>query len=302
MRRNPGLIGSNVLPIVMVVMVAGIVGVSIPMVLGGGPLRGQGVVQVSVTASSSQTIAVFAENSGGYYGGSRQIGRSVRFVTQFDACRSYCYPLCICDAHGHLAGLGAAAECGGAFGGCDRSCRGAAGRNSITYAFCRPVNPDCVLDRCSCAAERNAVSYKHVITHGNHYFSFRRDSCVTSKAHSSPRRLPSTKPQSTPTAESQPVMATGLVSPKLVGPAPDSRISGVAVFEWRPAIPLASGMAYEVVVWSPEQDPSQAWGIAPPTRAGRWRSTSTSCWRAGGFGKAACIGRSWWFSGSRTLG
>ena len=24
-------------------------------------------------------------------------------------------------------------------------------------------------------------------------------------------------------------------------------------------------MAYEIVVWSPEQDPNQAWGIAPPT-------------------------------------
>ena len=42
-------------------------------------------------------------------------------------------------------------------------------------------------------------------------------------------------------------------------------MSGVAVFEWRPAVPLENGQAYEVVVWSPEQDPNQAWGIAPPT-------------------------------------
>lgn len=35
-------------------------------------------------------------------------------------------------------------------------------------------------------------------------------------------------------------------------------------FEWLPASELPRGAAYEVVVWSPEQDPGQAWGVAPP--------------------------------------
>ena len=85
------------------------------------------------------------------------------------------------------------------------------------------------------------------------------------KPTQSPRRLPSPKPQPTPTAESQPVEAPVAVAPELIGPPSDSKVSGVAVFEWRPAVPLENGQAYEVVVWSPEQDPNQAWGIAPPT-------------------------------------
>lgn len=36
-------------------------------------------------------------------------------------------------------------------------------------------------------------------------------------------------------------------------------------FGWRPTSALPKGSFYEVVVWSPEQDPNQAWGVAPPT-------------------------------------
>lgn len=42
-------------------------------------------------------------------------------------------------------------------------------------------------------------------------------------------------------------------------------MSGLAQFEWEPNHPLENGVAYEVVVWSPEQNPNAAWGIAPPT-------------------------------------
>ena len=40
----------------------------------------------------------------------------------------------------------------------------------------------------------------------------------------------------------------------------------MADFAWKPTTPLFNGIAYEVVVWAPEQDPNQAWGIAPPTQ------------------------------------
>lgn len=39
----------------------------------------------------------------------------------------------------------------------------------------------------------------------------------------------------------------------------------MTTFEWRPAGQLAHGQAYEIVVWSPDQDPGQARGIAPAT-------------------------------------
>lgn len=54
--------------------------------------------------------------------------------------------------------------------------------------------------------------------------------------------------------------------PQLISPLPDARLPGIADFAWKPTTPLVNGMAYEVVVWSPEQDPNQAWGIAPPTQ------------------------------------
>ncbi len=37
-------------------------------------------------------------------------------------------------------------------------------------------------------------------------------------------------------------------------------------FGWYPASALPDDALYEVVVWSPEQDPNQAWGVAPPRR------------------------------------
>ncbi len=77
----------------------------------------------------------------------------------------------------------------------------------------------------------------------------------------SPRRQPTPVPQPTAT----PVEAPEVAPPELLSPAPDARPSGIAVFEWRPSVPLEDGQAYEIVVWSSEKDPSQAWGIAPPT-------------------------------------
>ena len=38
----------------------------------------------------------------------------------------------------------------------------------------------------------------------------------------------------------------------------------MAEFQWHPTSVLPDGAFYEVVVWSPEQHPNQAWGAAPP--------------------------------------
>lgn len=53
--------------------------------------------------------------------------------------------------------------------------------------------------------------------------------------------------------------------PQLISPPAEARLAGMVTFEWRPAADLPRGMAYEIVVWSPGQDPGQARGIAPAT-------------------------------------
>jgi hypothetical protein len=55
-----------------------------------------------------------------------------------------------------------------------------------------------------------------------------------------------------------------VTSPALLRPALDARLRGVTQFEWSPISALPDGAFYEMVVWSPEQDPNQAWGVAPP--------------------------------------
>ncbi|MEZ4767716.1 MAG: hypothetical protein R2844_04750 [Caldilineales bacterium] len=65
--------------------------------------------------------------------------------------------------------------------------------------------------------------------------------------------------------QARPAAALSVVAPELVSPQPDARLSGMTTFEWRPVAPLPHGLAYEIVVWSPELNPGQARGIAPAT-------------------------------------
>lgn len=66
----------------------------------------------------------------------------------------------------------------------------------------------------------------------------------------------------TPTANlAQPPIAT---PPALLSPGLEARLRGVVQFDWHPSSVLPVGAYYEMVVWSPEQDPNQAWGVAPP--------------------------------------
>lgn len=52
--------------------------------------------------------------------------------------------------------------------------------------------------------------------------------------------------------------------PALIAPPLETRLNGVAQFVWRPTSALPENAYYEVVVWSPEQNADQAWGVAPP--------------------------------------
>lgn len=52
--------------------------------------------------------------------------------------------------------------------------------------------------------------------------------------------------------------------PALLAPPLNARLDGMVQFVWLPTSALPTGALYEVVVWSPEQDPNQAWGVAPP--------------------------------------
>ena len=98
-----------------------------------------------------------------------------------------------------------------------------------------------------------------------------------------PRRQPTSVPQPTATLAKAPVVAP----PELLNPAPDARPSGIAVFEWRPVVPLEDGQAYEIVVWSSEKDPGQAWGIAPPTSGQALEINLDELFASGQFGEGS---------------
>ena len=72
-----------------------------------------------------------------------------------------------------------------------------------------------------------------------------------------------------PTQTSKPAAQTlpsrEVAPPQLVNPQADARLSGMVTFEWSPVVDLARGLDYEIVVWTPGQDPGQARGIAPAT-------------------------------------
>lgn len=78
-----------------------------------------------------------------------------------------------------------------------------------------------------------------------------------------PTRAAPARTAATSTAVFAPAPAVAL-PPALLSPALDARSAGVMQFAWLPTSALPAGAFYEVVVWSPEQDPDQAWGVAPP--------------------------------------
>jgi pilus assembly protein CpaE len=77
------------------------------------------------------------------------------------------------------------------------------------------------------------------------------------------RRPPTRVPTRTGPAPTSTVMA--LAASDLAGPGEGENASGTVTFSWRPTGALPAGAAYEVVIWYPNEDPSAARGVAPPT-------------------------------------
>lgn len=75
---------------------------------------------------------------------------------------------------------------------------------------------------------------------------------------------PATATPAPPPAAERPASA---MPPALLSPGLDARLRGLVQFDWAATGDLPKGALYEVVVWSPEQDPNQAWGVAPPRSA-----------------------------------
>jgi hypothetical protein len=57
---------------------------------------------------------------------------------------------------------------------------------------------------------------------------------------------------------------SSITPPALLRPGLEARLKGVVQFDWFPTSPLPVNAYFEVVVWSPEQDPNHARGVAPP--------------------------------------
>ncbi len=81
-----------------------------------------------------------------------------------------------------------------------------------------------------------------------------------------PKNPPAPRPAVAAAATPAPVAALPqrVAPPALLAPALEDRRRGEVRFEWLPTSELPRGAAYELVVWSPDQDPNQAWGVAPP--------------------------------------
>jgi hypothetical protein len=97
------------------------------------------------------------------------------------------------------------------------------------------------------------------------------------------RRSATAAPTPTPTGMLVVAVPEPASPPALRYPSLDDRQRGEVQFEWLPAGALPRHAAYEVVVWSPEQDANQAWGAAPPTTMPSLRLNLDELFQSGRF-------------------
>lgn len=260
MQRNPYGISSIGSLIIMVVLLSGVIGVSIPLMSGGLPRR-QGDAQNSPTpahsemvASQAGTPAVLAEAasmSDGTVGLSSKSTPVVSTPVHRTASTPTATPTLLAQPPK------VPVRSADSFASADIQ---QAATPSLTPTVVQPTSTasstPVVAQATKIAVSTNKSAPVSTAT-----------SAPTARATSrvqpiqSPRRQPASVPQPTAT----PVKASMVAPPELLSPDPDARLSGIAIFEWRPTVPLENGQAYEIVVWSSEKDPGQAWGIAPPT-------------------------------------
>lgn len=260
MPRNPYGPNSIWSLIIMVVLLSGVIGVSIPLLSGGLP-RLQGDAQKSPTPAHSETVAnqagtpaVLAEAasmSDGTVGLSSKSTPVVSTPVHSAASTPTATSTVLAQRPKVLV------RSADSFASVDTQ-QGVT--PSLTPSVAQPTPTDSltavVVQSTLSAAPTNTSSPVATATSAPAARATSRVQPIRSL-----RRQPTPVPQPTAT----PVKVSVVAPPELLSPAPDARPSGIAVFEWRASVPLEKGQAYEIVVWSSEKDPSQAWGIAPPT-------------------------------------
>jgi hypothetical protein len=260
MQRNPYGISSIWSLIIMVVILSGVIGVSIPLMSGGLP-RGQDDAQDSATPAHSEALASQAGTPEGLV---EAAGRSDGTVGR----SSESTP--VVSTASHRVALTSTATSTVPVQRPKALLRSAdslpsddsqpAATPSLTPSVVQPTS----------TASSTAVVVRSttpaVPTHTSSPIAIATPApAARAVSRGQPIQSPRRQPTLVPQPSAAPVEASAVVPPELLSPAPDARPSGIAVFEWRPSIPLENGQAYEIVVWSSEKDPSQAWGIAPPT-------------------------------------
>ena len=260
MQRNPYGISSIGSLVIMVVLLSGVVGVSIPLMSGGLPRR-QGDAQNSATPAHSRT---FASQAGTPAALVEAAGRSDGTVAR----SSESTPVVSTASHNAASTPTATStvltqrpkalvRSADSLPSVDSQ---QAATPSLTPSVVQPTPTASatavVVQSTPSAVPTNTSSPVAIATSAPAARAALRVQPIRS-----PRRQPTSVPQPTATLAKAPVVAP----PELLSPARDARPSGITVFEWQPAAPLEKGQAYEIVVWSPEQDPNQARGIAPPT-------------------------------------
>lgn len=254
--RNPNGTGSIWWLLITVILLSGIVGVLIPVMSGGLP-RGRGATQISPTPTNSQplviraeTPAVLAEAAGISDGTVGQSSKSTPVVTTAANIVSST-PMATSPVLAPSADWLAVGE-------------------ALQVATPSPtpavVQSTLIVSSTAAVVQLNASSVPASMSSpvATTTLVSAAKPALSAKPTRSSQRLPAPVPQTIAAKEAPPAAAL-VVTPELLNPAPDARLSGVAVFKWRPSVPLEKGLAYEIVVWSPEQDPNQAWGIAPTT-------------------------------------
>ena len=257
MQRNPYGFSSIGSLIIMVVLLSGVVGVSIPLMSGGLPRR-QGDAQNSATpahseafASQAGTPAALVEAAGRSDG---TVGRSSKSTPVVSTASHNAASTPTATLTVLMQRPKALVRSADSFPSVDSQ---QAATPSLTPSVVQPTptasSTTIVVEQTTSALPTNTSSPVAIAASA--------PASRVVQSIRSPRRQPTSVPQPTATLAKAPVVAP----PELLSPAPDARPSGITVFEWKPAAPLEKGQAYEIVVWSPEQDPNQAWGIAPPT-------------------------------------
>lgn len=263
MRRNPGVVGSSLLLIALTLVLATLMGAMIPMLNGGGLPSMQAKADVDPTAAIARTVvapsstpAVVAE----------AVGRSDGTIGSVMMSTPAAVPPIASEGVVHVAKVTSATQVPPP----------APTEESLTVvleeraaAAASPVAPASAADPAAMPKPRatHIAVASTPMAPPTPTAVPQRTATVAARPeltqHSQP--APSAKPNPSPTVEAAAVAAIVPDAPELLAPPAESRLAGLVQFAWQPSVVPGNGLAYEIVVWAPDQDPNQARGIAPPT-------------------------------------